>query len=108
MDRYYRITGYVPEKDYSFIIDSNGRFDKLWEFSVYAREHGVKVLEVSDTSRFLDGDILRVVGESDTKVYLRAIQKGRPTDTTYKVRDVTYRAVSVGGYTYIPEMSETR
>ena len=32
---YYRITGYDPENDIGFIADSNGKFEKLWQFSSY-------------------------------------------------------------------------
>ena len=35
MTNYFRITGYYPEQDFCFIIDSNGMFEKLWQFSSY-------------------------------------------------------------------------
>lgn len=35
MNNYFRITGYWPESDICFIIDSNGMFEKLWQFSSF-------------------------------------------------------------------------
>ena len=43
---YFRITGYWPENDCCFIIDSNGMFEKLWQFSSDLIQKGLKVLEV--------------------------------------------------------------
>lgn len=29
-EQYYRITAYNKEQDFSYILDSNGMFEKLW------------------------------------------------------------------------------
>ena len=47
MANYFRITAYYPEKDFSVILDSNGKFEKLWQFSAYLVQKGFKILEVS-------------------------------------------------------------
>ena len=44
---YFRITGYEPKNDISFILDCNGMFEKLWQFSAMLVAKGLKVLEVS-------------------------------------------------------------
>ena len=46
MANYFRITAYYPEKDFSVILDSNGKFEKLWQFSAYLVQRGFKIIEV--------------------------------------------------------------
>ena len=46
MKEKFRITAYHPTKDISVIIDSHGRFEKLWQFSSHLLTKGFKVLEV--------------------------------------------------------------
>ena len=40
MANYFRITAYHPTKDICAIFDSNGRFEKLWQFSAYLVQNG--------------------------------------------------------------------
>ena len=42
---YFRITGYHPTKDISFILDCNGMFEKLWQFSAFVISKCCNVLE---------------------------------------------------------------
>ena len=44
---YFRITGYSEELKSCFILDSNGMFEKLWQFSAYLVQKDIKVIEVS-------------------------------------------------------------
>ena len=46
MSNYFRITAYHPEQDLSAIFDSNGYFEKLWQFSAYLIQKGFKIIEV--------------------------------------------------------------
>ena len=32
---YFRITVYNPKYDFSAILDANGKYNELWEFSAY-------------------------------------------------------------------------
>ena len=56
MANYYRITAYYPEKDFSVILDSNGKFEKLWQFSAYLVQKGRRTLKGSDALCVLDID----------------------------------------------------
>ena len=47
MSNYFRITAYHPVKNICAIFDSNGRFEKLWQFSAYLVQKGFKIVEVS-------------------------------------------------------------
>ena len=73
---YFRITAYHPQEDISVILDSNGRFEKLWEFSAHLLQKGFKIIEVSKEDGFKDGTIARTKFFSH-KILLRATQKGK-------------------------------
>ena len=57
MANYFRITAYHPAKNVCAIFDSNGRFEKLWQFSAYLVQKGFKIVEVGSDDKFLDGNI---------------------------------------------------
>ncbi|NCA67730.1 MAG: hypothetical protein EOM87_06680 [Clostridia bacterium] len=76
MTKYFRISAYYPKEDISFIMDSNGRFEKLWQFSAYLVSKGCKILEVGTDETFIDINIEKVEAVSD-KVILRACSKGK-------------------------------
>ena len=60
MNNYFRITAYHPAENISAILDSFGKFDKLWKFSSFLITKGFKIIEVSADDKFLDGDLPRI------------------------------------------------
>ena len=64
MANYFRITAYHPAKNICAIFDSNGRFEKLWQFSAYLVQKGFKIVEVGADDKFLDGNIPSSTGIS--------------------------------------------
>lgn len=76
MSNYFRITAYHPAKNICAIFDSNGRFEKLWQFSAELVAKGFKILAVGNETKFTEGNIPKT-GESD-KLLLRACMKGMP------------------------------
>ena len=62
-------------------------FEKLWQFSSYLLQKGLKILEVGSVTKFLDGNIARIE-ENPDKLILRASTKGKPeyTDIYIKVK----------------------
>ncbi len=100
--KYFRITGYHPQDDYCFIMDSNGMFDKLWQFSVFLKEKGFQILEVSSDEKFQDIDIEKIE-ESTTQIFLRANSKGKPIYREKEINGSIKRIVTVGLKSYIPE-----
>ena len=76
MPNYFRITVYHPVHNISAIMDSNGKFEKLWQFSSYMVSKGFKIIEVGDEDKFDDGDMPKV--ERDiVHVILRACKSGK-------------------------------
>ena len=77
MANYFRITAYHPTENLSVIMDSNGLFEKLWQFSSYMVSKGFKIIEVGDENKFDEGDMPKA--EQDTvHVILRACKSGEP------------------------------
>ena len=90
MANYFRITAYHPAKNICAVFDSNGRFEKLWQFSAYLVQKGFKIVEVGNDSKFSNGDI-RKAPLSD-KLILRACDMGEPR--------INGNRVNVKGLTY--------
>lgn len=91
MTNYFRITAYHPQKDICAIFDSNGRFEKLWQFSAYLVQKGFKIIAVGGDNKFNDGDFDRAPAEKD-KIILRACAKSQPV--------INGSAVQVNGKCY--------
>ena len=106
MTNYFRITGYYPEDNFCFIIDSNGMFEKLWQLSSYCIQKGIKIIEVSNDEKFLDVNISKA-NVDDDHIILRANADGKPKETTYTIDGITYKAIKVGDKIYIPDKEKT-
>jgi hypothetical protein len=78
MSNYFRVTAYHENENLSVIIDSNGYFNEIWELSALMIQKGFRVLEVSDSSQFLDGNIDRADKDTENLI-VRACCKGKPT-----------------------------
>lgn len=98
---YFRITGYCPDYDFCFIIDSNGKFEKLWQFSAYLVEKGLKVLEVSKQENMEDINI-KPATEDNEFLILRANADGMPKYITHD----SHKAIKVGDKIYIPDKTK--
>lgn len=77
MTQYFRITAYHPTKDFSMIVDSNGKFEKLWQFSSYLVQKGFKIIEVGSDDKFEYGNI-HPAELNEKQIILRACGKGQP------------------------------
>ena len=76
-NNYYRITAYHPEKNISVIADSNGKFEKLWQFSSYFVCKGFKIISVSSDEQFTCGNAPKY-GFDSAHVLIRACGMGKP------------------------------
>lgn len=73
---YFRITAYYPNANIGFIVDSNGKFEELWQFSAFLVKKGCKILHVGRDEKFQDGNIPKI--EPCEELVLRACQNGKP------------------------------
>ena len=83
-------------------MDSYGYFEKKWQFSADLIRRGFDIIEVSDDTQFLDGNISRLTEETD-KYVLRANAKGKPEYINKTIDGITYKAIQVGDSFYIPQ-----
>lgn len=91
MTNYFRITAYHPIEDLSVIMDSNGMFEKLWQFSTYLVSKGFKIIEVGGEDKFDEGDMPKA--ERDyVHIIVRACKSGLP--------EVTGSCITVQGKSY--------
>ena len=103
---YFRITGYDPQNDFSFIIDCNGMFEKLWQFSSMLIQKGLKVLEVSNYEKIIDVNI-KLVEQNNDHIILRATADGKPEYITQTINGTNYKAIKVADKIYIPNNEQT-
>ena len=78
MNNYCRITGYYPKENVCFIADSNGRFEKLWQFRSYLVNKGVQIIAVNASDKFTDGNIGFAEADSNN-INICTCAKGKPT-----------------------------
>ena len=76
MNNYFRITAYHPAFEVSFIIDSVNQYEEIWEFSADLVSKKCKILEVSESSQFDDGNIPKASPNEDNYI-LRACMRGK-------------------------------
>lgn len=88
---YFRITAYNKEEDFSCILDSNGMFEKLWQFSAYLVSKGLNIIDASKLENIIDTNI-KPAGEDTEHIILRATQDGKvePKDYVIKVANNFY------------------
>ena len=93
MNNYFRITAYHLEHDVCMIADSNGKFEKLWQFSAHLVQKGFKIIEVGAEDKFLDGNIQRA--PAGNQLLIRACDKGQPQieDNTVVVHGKHYEVL---------------
>ena len=105
MNNYFRITGYLPKQNISFVMDSYGAYEKLWQFSSELLRKGCKILFVGNSEMFSDGTISKLSAVSK-KPALRAIVSGSPAEETYTANGIVYSAISIGDKVYISDITK--
>ena len=77
MSNYFRITAYHPVGNLSAIFDSNGYFEKLWQFSAFLIQKGFKIIEVGNEEKFDFGNLPKASHAPD-KIILRCCDSNMP------------------------------
>lgn len=81
--------------------DSNGMFEKLWQFSSYLLQKGFEIIEVSKQENMLDINI-KPIKENSNKLLLRTYATGKPEHIKQTINGQTYSAIKIGDKIYIP------
>ena len=89
-NNYYRITAYNEDLNVCLIADSNGKFEKLWQFSSFFVCKGFEIIAVSKEEDFSLGNSPKA--NPDKNILLRACGKGRPSieNNVIEIRGKTY------------------
>ena len=90
-ERYFRITAYNKEEDFSCILESNGIFEKLWQFSSYLVNKGFNIIDASKLENITDTNI-EPANEDTDHIILRATQDSKVElkNNTIQVADKYY------------------
>ena len=75
-NNYFRITAYNKEEDFSCILDSNGMFEKLWQFSAFLVSKGLNIIDASKLENIIDTNIKQTKEDAE-HIILRATQDGK-------------------------------
>jgi len=102
---YYRITGYDPRANISFIVDSNGKFEKLWQFSAYVKSKGCDIIAVSKQENMID-DKTPPIEPNGEQFVIRSCAMGTSTWSSMKTDGTTYKSLRVGNIEYIPDNTD--
>ncbi len=91
MSNYYRITAYNKDLNVCLIADSNGKFEKLWQFSSFFVCKGFEIISVGREEDFSFGNISKANPDRNN-ILIRACGKGKPTSINGKIeiRGKTY------------------
>lgn len=84
-NNYYRITAYNKDLNVCLIADSNGKFEKLWQFSSFFVCKGFEIISLGKEENFSFGNIPKANADRNN-ILLRACAKGRPTMSEYLLR----------------------
>lgn len=99
MANYFRITAYHTEQDISVILDSNGKFEKLWQFSSFLVNKGFKIIEVTTLDKLIY-DPFPIIEKESNKILLRSIAKGLPMIQEIVYQDRPCKVICVSNKTY--------
>ncbi len=101
MSNYFRITAYEKNHNIGMILDSNGAFEKKWQFSAFVISKGCEIINITDEDSMIDINIGKA-NYDDYKFTLMANIVGRPEKITHDYNGQSYDAIKVGDKIYIP------
>lgn len=105
MENYYRVAGYYPDENISFIADSNGKHEKLWQLSAYLKSKGCDIIAVSKQENMID-KITPPAERNDKQYLIRSCAMGTPTWSSIKIDGTTYKSLRIGNIEYIPDITQ--
>ena len=73
---YFRVTIYDKTNNISAILDSNGAFEKLWQFSAYLVNKGFNIIDASKLENITETNI-EPANEDNEHIILRATQESK-------------------------------
>ncbi len=99
------IVSYYPDKNVSFIADSNGKFEKLWQFSAYLKSKGCDIIAASKEENMID-EKTPPAEINDKQFIIRSCAMGTPTFSSLVIDGRTYKSLRIGNMEYVPDINE--
>lgn len=86
MNNYFRVTAYNKEHNFTCILDSDGMFEKLWQFSAFLVAKGFSIIDASKLENIKETNIPQVE-YNENHLFLRATcnDKIEPTNNIISV-----------------------
>lgn len=99
---YFRITVYHPQEDFSAILDANGKYEKLWEFSAFLVSKGLNIIAVCRAELIVPDTLeyVPLIDKPSDKIMLRVIEKGKASCEEMEYESRKCKIVSVGTTAY--------
>ena len=106
VNNHFRVAAYHPAEDITVLIDSYGVYDKLWQLSSTLVMKGFKIIEASDSSKFVEVNIPSIE-PNDKQLYLRACMVGKPDEFLQIIDAKRLKVLQVENRMYIPDKNTT-
>lgn len=101
----FRVTVYHPTEDICAIIDTFDFVEKLWELSSFLIQKGFKIIDATNSDKFLDVNI----GPTPNyvkRLIVRACDKGQPEKLMKEIDGKMHSAIRVNTRIYIPDRAQ--
>ena len=105
MENYYRVAGYYPDENISFITDSNGKYEKLWQLSAYLKSKGCDIIAVSKQENMIDKKTPSIL-PNERYFVIRSCAMGTPVWSSLTIDGTNYKSLRIGNIEYIPDINE--
>ncbi len=101
----FRVTVYHPAEDFCAILDTYDFTEKLWQFSSYLIQKGFKIIDATNSEKFLDINISPTPNHVN-RIIVRACDKGQPEKLVKEIDGVKHNAIRVNTRIYIPDRAQ--
>ena len=105
MENYYRVAGYYPDENISFIADSNGKYEKLWQLSAYLKSKGCDIIAASKQENMIDKKT-PLAERNDKQFIIRSCAMGTPVWSSLTIDGTNYKSLRIGNIEYIPDATQ--
>lgn len=101
----FRVTVYHPTEDICAIIDTYDFVEKLWELSAFFIQKGFKIIDATNSDKFLDVNISQTPNKVK-RLIVRACDKGKPEQLIKELDGKRHNAIRVNTRIYIPDRAQ--
>ena len=101
MAKYFRLTAYEPTHNITMILDSNGVFEKKWQFSAFVIARGCQIINITDSDNMIDVNCGKM-DYNPKQFKLMAHIIGKAENIKHTIDGKTYDAIKVADKIYIP------